>query len=288
MPAIELRGAPVARAINEKIAVDVAALAARGVTPCLVSVQVGEDDASRIYRDQQQKKAAALGIEYRRCDLPVGTQAELETALRELNADPVIHGIILQTPLPKGYDLNAMQDMIDPRKDVDGVTAGNLGAVMCGRPGLYPSTAQSAYELILASGIKLKGAEAVIIGRSAIVGKPVAMMLVNERATITMCHTGTEAAGKLEEHVRRAEILVVAAGVPGLIPGSWVRPGAVVIDVGINYVNDKIVGDIDAQDISERAAYVSPVPGGVGPLTVTMLLRNTVLAAERLAGSGIE
>lgn len=285
MAAIPLRGAPVAQRLTERLTADIAELQAHGVTPGLVSVQVGANEASRIYRQQQQKKAAALGINYRQLDLPAETSEEaLAAALSALNRDPLVNGIILQTPLPRGMDLDAMQGLIAPAKDVDGVTETNLGAVMTGRRGLYPSTALSAFELILASEVELKGKEAVVIGRSAIVGKPLAMMLVQRRVTVTMCHTGTQGAGWLDFHVRRAEILVVAAGQPQLIPGAWVREGAVVIDVGINYVNEQIVGDVEYAPAAERAAYLTPVPGGVGPLTVTMLLRNTVEATRRQAG----
>jgi len=283
MSAIELRGAPVAQAINEKIMADVAELRGRGVTPCLVSVQVGEDDASRIYRNQQEKKATAASITYRRVDMPADTtQDGLAQRIVALNEDPGVSGIILMTPLPKGINLNAMQGLIDPRKDVDGVTAANLGAAMAGRPGLYPSTALSAFELILSTGVDLKGKETVVVGRSVIVSRPVFMMLIERRATATMCHTGTQAAGMFEYHIRRAEILVVATGQPNLVPGAWVREGAIVIDVGIHYVEDKIVGDVEYAPAAERAACITPVPGGVGPLTVTMLLRNTITAAKML------
>lgn len=281
MSAVQLRGAIVAKPIIEQLTEAVTDLRAHGVVPCLASVQVGEDDASQIYRTQQEKKALALGITYRRVDLPATiSEDDLAEQLRLLNHDPHVHGIILQTPLPKGIDLDDMQGMLDPMKDVDGVTQASLGAVMTGRPGFYPSTALSAFELLLASGVELKGKEAVVIGRSAIVGKPMAMMLVNRRVTVTMCHTGTQGAGMLEYHVRRAEILVVAAGQPQLVPGEWVREGAVVIDVGINYVDNAIVGDVEYAAAAERAAFITPVPGGVGPLTVTMLLRNTVQAAR--------
>jgi len=281
MSAINLRGATVAQGLQDELVHTVATLSARGVTPCLVSVQVGEDDASRIYRNQQEKKASALGIAYRRIDLASElSDAQLHEQLQALNSDPAIHGVILQTPLPPGLDLNAAQSCLDPIKDVDGVTEANLGAVMTGRPGLYPSTALSAFELIRATGISLKGKEAVVIGRSAIVGKPVGMLLLNERVTVTMCHTGTQAAGLLESHVRRAEILVVAVGQPETVPGAWVRNNAIVIDVGINEVEGGLVGDVEFAAAAERAAYITPVPGGVGPLTVTMLLRNTLLAAR--------
>lgn len=281
MTAIQLRGKEVAQPILAQLSADIADLAAHGVTPCLVSVQVGENDASRIYRTQQEKRATGLGITYRRLDLaPDTSEEQLAERLRELNRDPQVHGVILQTPLPKGLNLDAMQGLIAPAKDVDGVTEGNLGAVMTGRPGLYPSTALSAFELILSTGVDLKGKEAVVVGRSAIVSKPVFMMLVNRRATTTMCHTGTQAAGMFEYHVRRAEILVVATGQPKLVPGEWVREGAIVIDVGINYVENAIVGDVVYAPAAERAAYITPVPGGVGPLTVVMLLRNTVQAAQ--------
>jgi methylenetetrahydrofolate dehydrogenase (NADP+)/methenyltetrahydrofolate cyclohydrolase len=286
MSAIELRGAAVAKSINEALLPEVEALKARGITPCLVSVQVGENDASRIYRNQQEKKAGTLGIAYRRVDLPAeASEQDLADSIAALNCDPAVHGIILMTPLAKGMNLDAMQALIDPLKDVDGVTETNLGAVMTGRPGLYPSTALSAFELILSTGVDLKGKETVVIGRSAIVSKPVAMMLVNRRATLTMCHTGTQAAGKLDYHVGRAEILVVATGQPNLIPGAWVREGSIVIDVGINELPDgSLVGDVEYAPAAERAAYITPVPGGVGPLTVTMLLKNTITAAKMQVG----
>lgn len=281
MSAIELRGAPLAQKINDELTAEIAVLRAAGITPALVSLQVGEDDASRIYRNQQAKKAAALEINYQQIDLPADTEeAEVAATIKRLNNDSAIHGIILQTPLPKGMNLDVMQNLISPAKDVDGVTHANLGAIMTGSSGLYPSTALSAFELLLASGMELKGKEAVVIGRSAIVGKPVFMLLVNRRVTVTMCHTGTQGAGKLEEHVRRAEILIVATGQPALVPGEWVREGAAVIDVGINYVENKIVGDVVHETAIERAGWITPVPGGVGPLTVTMLLRNTVRAAR--------
>ncbi len=285
MTAIQLRGAPVAQRLMERLAAEMADLQGHGITPRLVSVQVGANEASRIYRQQQEKKAAVLGIDYRRLDLPPDISEEaLAAELRALNHDPLVNGIILQTPLPAGMGLDAMQGLIAPAKDVDGVTEANLGAVMTGRPGLYPSTALSAFEPILASEVELKGKEAVVIGRSAIVGKPLAMLLVNCRVTVTMCHTGTQGAGMLDFHVRRAEILVVATGQPQLIPGDWVREGALVIDVGINYVNDAIVGDVEYAPAAERAAFITPVPGGVGPLTVTMLLRNTIEATRRQSG----
>ncbi|HOF87949.1 MAG TPA: bifunctional 5,10-methylenetetrahydrofolate dehydrogenase/5,10-methenyltetrahydrofolate cyclohydrolase, partial [Armatimonadota bacterium] len=254
MSAIELRGAPVAKEITETLTADMAALRARGVTPCLVSLQVGENDASRIYRNQQEKKAAAIGMTYRRVDLPADAgEADVADSIRALNGDPAVHGIILMTPLPTGMNLDAMQARIDPRKDVDGVTETNLGAVMTGRPGLYPSTALSAFELILSTGVEVKGKETVIIGRSAIVSKPVAMLLVNRRATITMCHTGTQAAGLLDYHVGRADILVVATGQPNLVPGAWVKEGAIVIDVGINELPDgSLVGDVAYAAAAER------------------------------------
>lgn len=281
MPAIELRGATHAQNINILITNTIAELQRQGVTPYLASVQVGDNEASRIYRTQQEKKALALGITYQRIDLPASiSEKQLLSEIETLNQDPIVHGIILLTPLPKGFNLDAIQEHINPLKDVDGVTQANLGAAMTGRPGLYPSTALSAFELILASGIDLKGKETVVIGRSAIVGKPIAMMLVNQRATVTMCHTGTQSVGMLEYHVRRAEILVVAVGQAKLIPGDWIRKGAVVIDVGINYAENTIVGDIDTTSAAINASYITPVPGGVGPLTVTMLLRNTVQAAK--------
>ena len=284
MTAIELRGAELAKRINEELEKEVQTLAEQGKKLCLASLQVGHDDSSEIYRNSQAKKAAAIGIEYKKVDLPESsTEEEVLAALKELNDDDGVTGIILQTPLPGGINLNNCQNAISPKKDVDGVTSSNLGAVLSGRAGLYPSTALSAFELLKASGVDLIGKEAVVIGRSAIVAKPLTMMLINERVTVTVCHTGTSKAGKLDEHIANAEILIVATGQPEMVKASTVKDGAIVIDVGINYVNDKIVGDVEQNDfLREKVAYLTPVPGGVGPLTVTMLLKNCVLAAKKI------
>ena len=282
MTAIELRGAALAKEINEELELQVKNLAKMGKNICLASLQVGHDDSSEIYRNSQAKKAMAIGMEYKKVDLPGdSTEEEVLSAIKKLNDDAKVTGVILQTPLPGGINLNNCQNAISPKKDVDGVTSANLGAVLSGRDGLYPSTALSAFELLKSSNVDLVGKEAVVIGRSAIIAKPLTMMLINKRVTVTVCHTGTSKAGKLEEHIRQAEILIVATGQPEMVKADTVKTGAIVIDVGINYVNDKIVGDVEQNELlKEKVSYLTPVPGGVGPLTVTMLLKNCVLAAK--------
>jgi len=282
MRAIELRGAELAKKINHELIIEVENLKNMGKTVCLASLQVGHDDSSEIYRISQAKKAAAIGIEYKKFDMSEDSSEEnIKTKIEELNNDNKVSGIILQTPLPKGINLNTMQDAISPKKDVDGVTSTSLGAVMTGRYGFYPSTALSAFELLKSSGIELIGKEAVVIGRSAIVAKPLTMMLINERVTVTVCHTGTSKAGKLEKHVKQAEILIVATGQAEMVKSDWIKDGAVVIDVGINYVDNKIIGDVEQNDaLYKKVSYLTPVPGGVGPLTVTMLLNNCVTASK--------
>jgi methylenetetrahydrofolate dehydrogenase (NADP+)/methenyltetrahydrofolate cyclohydrolase len=259
--------------------------AGRGVTPCLAVVLVGDDEASRVYVGMKKRTAASIGIEARDHLYPSGTdQATLERLLGSLSADPAVHGILLQLPLPAGLDEDAALGVIAPDKDVDGLHPLNLGKLLAGIPGPVPCTPAGCLEILDHHGAELRGAEAVVVGRSRLVGKPLAHLLLARHATVTLCHTRTR---DLAAHVRRADIVCVAAGRPGIITGDMVKDGAWVIDVGVNRRPDgTLVGDVDFESVSRRARGVTPVPGGVGPMTIAMLLRNTLAAAERSSGSG--
>ncbi len=246
----------------------------------LASVQVGQNPASEVYTKSQRKVAEGLGIEFALHTLGgATTQAQLVEFIQGLNSDSSTSGIIVQIPLPQSIDYTAISSHIAPEKDVEGMHPVNLGRLVCAQARIAPCTAQAVMELLAVTKVDYAGKEAVVIGHSEIVGKPVCLMLLDKLATVTVCHVGTSQAGKLEEHVRRAEILIVAAGKAGLVKGEWVKPGAIVIDVGINRVGDKIVGDVEFEAAEERAGWITPVPGGVGPLTVAMLMRNLVSTA---------
>ncbi|HET9492092.1 MAG TPA: bifunctional 5,10-methylenetetrahydrofolate dehydrogenase/5,10-methenyltetrahydrofolate cyclohydrolase [Methylomirabilota bacterium] len=254
--------------------------AATGRAPTLAVVLVGDFAPSRIYVANKKKMSDSVGIATRDAIYPEGLsrQALLRT-LRELNDDPGVHGILLQLPLPPGLDESEAIGAISPDKDVDGLTPVNLGRLLAGEPGLVPCTPAGCLQILDHYGAELKGAEAVVVGRSRLVGKPLAQLLLARHATVTMCHTRTR---ELAAHTRRADVLCVAAGRPGTITGDMVKPGAWVIDVGINRLpTGKLAGDVDFPSVSARAHAVTPVPGGVGPMTVAMLMRNTLLAAER-------
>lgn len=247
------------------------------VTPLLMTVEIGEDAASRVYLGSQRRTAERVGIQYETVQLSEGTsQKRLFATLNNINRDPAINGIMLHMPLPPHLDSKLVQWSIDTRKDVEGVTPYNLGRLFLGVPGLMPCTAQAIVSMIKGTGVDIKGKEAVIVGHSEIVGKPCAMMLLQEEATVTICHLATDQAGNLEDHIKRAEILVVAAGKPGLIKGEWIKPGAIVIDAGISAVDDHIVGDVDFESAKKQAGFITPVPGGVGAVTVAYLMKNTV------------
>ena len=273
-----LEGKPLAEKIKEDIRKQVSSLKNK---PVLASIMAGENAGAAAYVKSQAKTADSLGIEYRLQSLPQDTsEASLIDLIRKLNSDNSVNGIIIQMPLPAHIDYRKISQFIDPDKDIEGMHPANIGKLLFGKAKLIPCTAASAMELINSSGIELYGKEAVVVGHSEIVGKPLALLLLDKFATVTVCHIGTSKAGKLEEHVKKAEVLIVAVGRAGLIKGEWVKEGAVVIDVGINRVADKIVGDVEFEAAEKRAAYITPVPGGVGPLTVTMLMRNLVEAAK--------
>lgn len=280
-----LEGGPIAEEIRAKVAADVAEFVARqGRPPGLAVVVCGRSAPSMVYLERILKACSAAGIEGRFVDVPGDdpqTQTgELTAALHRLNADPSVSGIIVQMPLPAGVGLRAVVDAIDPMKDIDGIHPLNAGLLRLGYEGFVPATAHAALEILERSGAAIAGAEAVVIGRSPVVGMPVAFMLVKGGATVTVCHSRTR---DLAAHTRRADIIVVAAGRPGLVTGAMLKPGAVVIDVGINVVDGHIVGDVDLASAREVAAAITPVPGGVGPLTNALLLAHLVRAAQRQA-----
>lgn len=279
MAAQILSGKEMSESLRKEIAERVARLKEQGVTPGLAVILVGNDPASEIYVRNKGNGCAETGMYSRTLNMPEETtQEQLETAIEELNADPAIHGILVQLPLPKHLDENAALAKILPEKDVDGFHLINAGHMLTGTDGVIACTPRGALYMIKSTGLDLNGKEAVVIGRSNIVGKPMAMLLLRENCTVTMCHSRTK---NLAEHTRRADILVAAVGKAGLVTADMVKPGAVVIDVGINRVDGKVKGDVDYDAVKEVAGWITPVPGGVGKMTITMLLANTVEAAER-------
>ncbi|GAA1004476.1 bifunctional protein FolD [Acrocarpospora pleiomorpha] len=276
MTATVLDGRRVAEKVVAAAAGDVAALAR---APGLATVLVGDDPASEIYVRNKRRRCVAAGIRdlHRRFGADV-TQDELAGAIRALGGDPGVTGILLQLPLPPHLDADALVSLIPPDKDVDGLTEINAGRLALGRPGLSPCTPLGVLELLDAHGIALAGAEAVVVGRSNLVGKPMAQLLLRRHATVTVCHSRTR---DLAAVCRRADVLVVAAGIPGLISADAVKPGATVVDVGIHRTPDGLRGDVDFDAVRVVAGAITPVPGGVGPMTIAMLLANTVAAAGR-------
>ena len=257
----------------------VAALKARGVQPGLAVVLVGEDPASQIYVRNKERACQELSLHSETIRLSVDTtQAALEAQIDRLNADHRIHGILVQLPLPAGLDEEAALARILPEKDVDGFHAVNAGKLMTGADGVIPCTPKGILYMLKASGVPLAGKEAVVIGRSNIVGKPVAMLLLRENCTVTICHSRTE---NLPAVTRRGDILIAAVGKAGFVTADMVKPGAAVVDVGINRVDGKVVGDVDFAAVSQVAGWISPVPGGVGKMTIGMLMENTIAAAEK-------
>lgn len=252
-----------------------------GIKPVLVSIQVGDNPASEVYVKSQQKTATSLGIDYRLEKLEKTISEEsLSIFIERLNCDKSVNGIIIQMPLPEHIDYKKVSRYILPEKDAEGMHPANIGKVLFGKTKIIPCTPAAVMELLKETGLALYGKEVLIVGHSEIVGKPLALLLLDRLATVTVAHIGTSQAGKLEEHVKKAEVLIVAVGKAGLIKGDWIKEDCVVIDVGINRVGDKIVGDVEAEGANLHAAFLTPVPGGVGPLTVTMLMRNLVEAAK--------
>ena len=279
MAAEILDGKVMSEKLRAEIAERVAALKEKGITPGLAVILVGNDPASEIYVRNKGKGCKEVGMYSRTIRLPEETtQEELNSEIEKLNADSAIHGILVQLPLPKHLDEQEALTKILPEKDVDGFHLINAGHMITGTEGVIACTPRGALHMIKSTGIDLNGKEAVVIGRSNIVGKPMAMLLLRENCTVTICHSRTK---DLAEHTRRADILVAAVGKAGFVTADMVKPGAVVIDVGINRVDGKVCGDVDFEPVKEKASWITPVPGGVGKMTITMLLDNTVEAAER-------
>jgi len=279
-----LHGKPVQERVLAEVKAGVDRLrATRDVTPTLAMVLIGEDPASQVYVRGKKRAADSVGIAARDCLYPQGlAQGELIELLGTLSADPTVHGILLQLPLPKGLDETAALAAIAPEKDADGLHPTNLGKLLAGEPTTVPCTPAGCLEILDHYGAKLEGLEAVVVGRSRLVGKPLAQLLLGRQATVTMCHTRTR---DLAFHTRRADLLCVAAGRPRMITGDMVKEGAWVIDVGVNRLDSgKLAGDVDFDSVSPRAGGITPVPGGVGLLTIAMLLKNTLAAAERASG----
>jgi methylenetetrahydrofolate dehydrogenase (NADP+)/methenyltetrahydrofolate cyclohydrolase len=293
MPAKIISGIETAKAIREEIAAEVASLKQlHGLTPGLVTILVGQDPASESYVAAKNKTAHALGIHSEQVTLPVATsEAELLQIVSEYNRNPSIHGILVQLPLPRHINEANILFAIDPAKDVDGFHPVNVGKMMLGEQCFLPCTPNGILELLQRSGVETSGAEVVVVGRSNIVGKPIANLMLQKRpggnATVTVCHTRTK---DVDYHTRRADILIVAAGVAKMIKADQIKAGAVIIDVGVNRIGQAasgkaiLVGDVDFADVVTKASAITPVPGGVGPMTITMLMKNTLQAAKQAAG----
>jgi methylenetetrahydrofolate dehydrogenase (NADP+) / methenyltetrahydrofolate cyclohydrolase len=283
MPARVLDGKALAARVRADLAADVGRLSSKGVVPGLAVVLVGDDPASQIYVRSKTRACAEAGIRTFDRHLPDSTsEGELLALVAAFNANPEVDGILVQLPLPRGIDAQRVLLAVDPRKDIDGFHPDNLGRLLIGAPRFVACTPLGVMKLIEEAGLVLPGAEAVVVGRSATVGKPLAALLVAADATVTVCHSKTRDLGAV---VRRADLVVAAAGRAELVRGDWIKPGATVIDVGTNRRGDgRLVGDVEFEAAAARAAAISPVPGGVGPMTIAMLLSNTVKAARIRAG----
>lgn len=281
--AIRIEGKLLAAQVKERVAAGVKELKEKGIEPCLAVIMVGENPASQVYVKGKVKDCAECGIKSLEIHLPAETtQNELLQKLAELAGDAGVHGLLVQLPLPAHIDEKTVIEAIPPQKDVDGFTAVNVGRMMIGEECFLPCTPAGCMEMIRSTGVSISGKNAVVIGRSNIVGKPAAMLLLRENATVTICHSRTE---NLKQVCANADILVAAVGRAGFVTGDMVKPGAVVIDVGINRnAQGKLCGDVDYDAAAEKAGYITPVPGGVGLMTRAMLLANTLRAARRAAG----
>lgn len=275
-----LDGRALAARLKEQLKNEVANLKrTTGRVPVLRNVIVGEEHGSSTYANSQKKMAAQIGIDYDLVHLPLNTsQAEFGHYIEQLNKDTHVNGIMVHKPLPEHIKYQEVANYVDINKDVEGINVTNIGKLILGETHMIPCTPASVMEHVKSTGVSIRGKEVVIIGHSVIVGKPLSLLFLREMATVTICHVATSEAGNLPAHVGRADILVVAVGRAELVKGEWIKPGAIVIDVGINQVGDKIVGDVEFETAKERASYITPVPGGVGPVTVVLLMRNGIEA----------
>ena len=274
-------GKAIAAEITEEMRLRAQALREKGIVPCLAVILAGNDPASEIYVRNKRRACKRAGIESRmiRLDQSVSRE-EILREIHALNQDPAVHAVLVQLPLPGHLDETEILSAVLPEKDADGFHPLNAGRLLTGEKGVLPCTPAGCMELLRRTGVSLSGAEAVVIGRSNIVGKPMSLLLLRENCTVTLCHSRTK---NLAEHVRRAEVVICAVGRPGLVTGEMIKPGATVIDVGINRLADgRVVGDADFESVSAVAGAITPVPGGVGPMTIAMLMKNAILAAERL------
>ena len=282
MSARVIDGKAVAAQVRERVRAEVEELGREGVKPGLATIIVGDDPASHIYVRRKREACDEVGIVSYHHELEASTpEPELAGLITKLGSDDAVSGILLQLPVPGHIDSDAMIELIDPLKDVDGLTTMNAGRLVQGREGLVSCTPAGVIELLDSENVELKGAEAVVLGRSQLVGRPLASLLLARDATVTLCHSRTR---DLAEVCKRADVLVAAVGRPGLVTAEMVREGAVVIDVGTNRTEDGLVGDVDFEAVAEKAGAITPVPGGVGPMTIAMLLANTVRAARLQAG----
>ena len=274
-------GKAIAAEITEEMRLRAQALREKGIVPCLAVILAGNDPASEIYVRNKRRACKRAGFESRmiRLDQSVSRE-EILREIHALNQDPAVHAVLVQLPLPGHLDETEILSAVLPEKDADGFHPLNAGRLLTGEKGVLPCTPAGCMELLRRTGVSLSGAEAVVIGRSNIVGKPMSLLLLRENCTVTLCHSRTK---NLAEHVRRADVVICAVGRPGLVTGEMIKPGATVIDVGINRLADgRVVGDADFESVSAVAGAITPVPGGVGPMTIAMLMKNAILAAERL------
>ena len=281
-----LDGKLLAGQIKERLKKEVAELKNKfGSAPCLVNIIFGNHHSSSAYANSQKKAAGDIGIQYHLESLPeTMLQKDFIKCIENFNQDASVNGIMIHKPIPKHIDYRFVANCVEPAKDLEGINVTNIGRMMLGETKMIPCTPAAVMEHIKSTGVSLRGKEATVIGHSDIVGKPLSLLLLEQNATVTVCHIATHDAGKLVEHVGAADILVVAVGKAGLIKGDWIKKGAVVIDVGINQVGDKIVGDVEFESALKRAAYITPVPGGVGPVTVVMLMKNGIEAFRMQKG----
>ena len=280
MSAIILDGKILAAELKENLRKEIALLKLHyGQIPVAVSIVTGDDPGALSYASSQKKTAIDVGIDYQlKCLSSEVTTDEFKTLIHQLNHDSKVHAVLINKPLPAHLDFSELTNWIDAHKDAEGLNVANLGRLFFGKTKLIPCTAASIMEHLSYAKVNLKGKEAVIVGRSEIVGKPMIMLLLASHATVTICHSATDAAGKLPEHLQKADVIIAAVGKAGFLKGEWIKPGAVVIDVGINRVDGKITGDVDFPSVSKVAGAITPVPGGIGPVTAIMLMKNVVEA----------
>lgn len=271
-----LDGKALAQKLKSELRIEVEKLKREtGRQPQLINLLIGEDAGSCAYASAQERAAKEIGIGYELKKLPLDiSQEKLTKIIKDLNADSSVNGIMLHKPVPAQIDYHSIANHVGVDKDLEGINIVNIGKMILGETKIIPCTPAAVMEHIKSTGIDLNGKEAVVVGHSAIVGKPLSLLLLQQNATVTVCHLATTQAGKLEGHVRRADILIVAVGKASLVNGDWIKPGAVVIDVGINRIDGKIVGDVEFDKAKDKASFITPVPGGVGPVTVVMLMRN--------------